>query len=270
MLATNLRIEGGNLISNGRGICITTQQVLDANADHADEATVREWMQECYGAEQAVFLEPLSGEPTGHVDMFATFVSPYTVVVGRFDVESDPINAALLDRNADRLARVTTPDGPLRVVRIPMPPHDEETWRTYTNVVFANGVLMVPIYPELDPAGRDAALETFSRVLPGWRIIGMNATRLAELGGAMHCITMNLGPLTELPQFARPQRILAEAPSPADRPLPPQWQAGGDAVPSATDDLLPQGDELKRRLLNDHSVHIFWQRDGWQVESLVR
>lgn len=224
VVETALRIEGGNLLSNGRGVCITTQHVLEANADQADEGTVRDWFGACFGSRDVVFLEALDGEDTGHVDMFATFVSPNLVVVGSYDPDVDPINAALLDRNAERLSRIRTDSGPLRVVRIPMPPHEPGVWRTYTNVVFANGVLLVPIYPDVDPEGRRVALRTFERLMPGWRVVGVDATRLVELGGAMHCVTMNLGPLRDLPLFPAPSRVPEPDTSPLELPLPNEYR----------------------------------------------
>ncbi len=205
-ISTSLRLEGGNLLSNGRGLCITTTRLLEANYD-VDEQLIHDTCQRLYGGDQMVFLEPLEGEPTGHVDMFATFPSPYTVVVGSCDPDIDPLNAEILDRNAERLSWIETDRGRLRVVRVPMPPHDDEIWRTYTNVVYVNGVLLVPIYPLVDFPGQQQALAVFSQLLPGWRVVGIDAHQVVECGGAMHCTTMNLGPLPHLPDFGKPREI---------------------------------------------------------------
>ena len=47
-----------------------------------------------------------------------------------------------------------------------MPPHDDGRWRTYTNVVYANGTLLVPTYPgfcpELDAEALAVYLDTSS------------------------------------------------------------------------------------------------------------
>jgi agmatine/peptidylarginine deiminase len=205
---TSLRIEGGNLLSNGQGLCITTQHVLQNNADQSDEKAVRRELRRCFGASQIVFLEPLEGEPTGHVDMFATFTSPTTVVVGKYHPDVDPVNAETLDHNAEQLARVRTAEGPLQVIRVPMPRRNETAWRTYTNVVYANGVVLVPVYRDLDNRAEQFTLRMYGKLLPGWQIVTIDADRLAELGGAMHCITMNLGPLKQIPPLRPPQRIL--------------------------------------------------------------
>ena len=201
-------VDGGNLLSNGRGMGIATYALLERDRQgNVDEHEMRATLQGMLGITELVFLEPLSGEPTGHVDMFATLVAPDTVVVGRIDPLLDAENAGILDRNAARLAAVPTAAGPLRVVRIPMPARDDKTWRTYTNVAFANGVLLVPSYPGGDSALEDEALATYARLLPGWRIAPIDARALIACGGALHCLTMNLPGIGPLPSFPPPMKL---------------------------------------------------------------
>lgn len=190
---TELNLEGGNLLSNGEGLVLATTAILDMNSEQGrDEPTVRAMMAACFGASEVVFLEPLQGESTGHVDMFAAFTAPGTVVVGAFDPQVDSLNAEVLDRNAQVLAGVVTAHGPLNVVRIPMPPHDDGIWRTYTNGIFVNGALLVPVYAWNDEPGRREALAVFRQLLPGWRIVPVDASDIIQLGGALHCISMQV------------------------------------------------------------------------------
>jgi agmatine/peptidylarginine deiminase len=218
VIKSPLLLEGGNLLSNGRGLCISTRKVLDDNLATMDELLIEQWLARTVGAARIVFLEPLVGEATGHVDMFATFVAAHTVVVGAYDPLIDPENAGVLDRNAQRLAQLSVEGRPLRVVRIPMPARDDAVWRTYTNVVYANGVLLVPIYPGRDEFGQRRALESFARLLPGWRVVGVDVNRLIECGGALHCVTMNLGPLGKLPHFPKPKPGTGAPRRPANNP----------------------------------------------------
>ncbi len=190
LIPAQIVFEGGNLLSNGEGLCVTTTAAIFRNSDQEDsEARVCRVFRDCFGAEQTVFLEPLMGEQTGHVDMFACFTAPDVIVVGTYAPELDALNAALLNRNAERLEGLPTPRGPLRVVRIPMPPHKDGNWRTYTNVVFANGALLMPTYRGVDRAGRETAFELFARLLPGWEVIGIDCTTLIRGGGALRCIS---------------------------------------------------------------------------------
>jgi len=186
-------LEGGNLLTNGRGLGLTTTQaVLRHGGPSASEASFRHLLSQCLGVDSLVVLEPLAGEPTGHVDMFACFTAPDTVVVGQYDPKEDSENAAVLDRNAALLADCRSGGEPLRVIRIPMPPHPDEIWRTYTNVVFANRLLLVPIYPTVDSEGTAKALEMYRRILPGWKVVGVDVSELIRAGGGLRCITLGV------------------------------------------------------------------------------
>lgn len=198
-----LNLEGGNLISNGAGLCLTTMKLLEQNADRGyGELELRTVLGEYYGASTTVFLEPLVGEPTGHVDMFAAFTAVDTVVVGEISPLEDADNAEVLNRNAARLEGLPTPRGPLKVVRIPMPASNGSTWRTYTNVLFLNGLLFVPSYVGADPTEAALALTVYRHLLPGWRIVTVECSELIGLGGALHCISRNLPAVGRIPVVA--------------------------------------------------------------------
>jgi agmatine/peptidylarginine deiminase len=189
-----LYIDGGNVLTNGNGLFISTEQLLTGHA--APEAL---WS--AVGVGQFVVLEPLDGEPTGHVDMFATFPSGDTVVLGRIDPGTDPVNSGILDRNAEALARLVTPEGPLRVVRVPMGPRHDGIWRSYTNVVYANGTLLVPVFPEAAPAESSAVLRLYAELLPSWNVVAVPTEKIARLGGGPHCVTCNLATAGPPPRF---------------------------------------------------------------------
>ncbi len=186
-------LEGGNLLTNGQGLALTTQTaMLRQVGGYVSEASFRQLLSQHLGIDSLVILEPLHGEPTGHVDMFACFTGPDTVLVGQYDPKEDPENAALLDRNAAILAGCRTSAGPLRVIRIPMPGHRDGIWRTYTNVIFANRLLLVPTYPTADPTNTQRVLEIYRRLLAGWKVIGLDTSRLIPIGGGLRCITLGI------------------------------------------------------------------------------
>lgn len=141
-----ISIEWGAVLSNGNGLCVVSTKVLESNrARGYSERHITDTIKRITGAEQVIYLEPMHGEPNGHLDWFATFVSPDTMVLGDYG-SIDPDNASLLDRHAAQLSKVKTRSGPLHVVRIPMPPRGSSYFGgTYTNVVYANDVLLVPI-----------------------------------------------------------------------------------------------------------------------------
>ncbi len=203
-MAVPLPLEGGNLLTNGRGLAIVAgKHWIEEDFGPGGKARYVAALKHYYGFDDVLVLESLIDEPTGHVDMFATFTSADTILVGSYREDEDPDNAAVLNRNAASLQCARTSGGPLKVHRIPMPPRDGELWRSYTNAVYVNGAVLVPVYPGVDPSGRRVAMETFRRALPGWDIIGMDASDVIQSGGAFHCLTMNLGPIGPLPNIER-------------------------------------------------------------------
>ena len=131
---------------------------------------------------------------------------PTTMVLGRYDPDTDPVNAVLLDRIAEQMAGLDTAAGALRIERISMPPHDDGRWRTYTNVIFANGRLVVPTYPDRCPDRDREALATWAHLLPDWEVVAVDASDLVRKHGALHCVTLNVPDLAEGPPAEEPAR----------------------------------------------------------------
>jgi agmatine deiminase len=192
-----LRLNGGNLLSNGEGWVFTTTQVIAFNAKRGyDQMGVAQILSRYYGATDWMVFKPLAGEPTGHLDMFMTLVAADVAVVGAYDPSDDSVNARQLDEVASQLAQVRTASGPMRVVRIPMPSHEDGKWRSYTNVIFANDALLVPVYPDVSPELDEKALQIYSELLPNRRMVPIDATTLIEKNGSLHCISINVPELT--------------------------------------------------------------------------
>jgi len=174
-----LRTEGGNLQTDGQGTCVHMRRdVLQQNNfsrwqySQEDLDAVYQQFFNCW---QVITLNSLAPDPEGvfyrtnidHVDMFVSFVSAQTVIVGRMDPEDakvDPTNAAILDSNADLLNGAG-----YNVVRVPMParyctvyrasncialpnetrecgPGVGRVWATYTNSILIGSRMLVPVY----------------------------------------------------------------------------------------------------------------------------
>lgn len=186
-------LEGGNILSNGQGLCVTTNAVALRNRTRGlDQQQIEALLRKHYGFSQFMILPHLICEPTGHVDMFATFLAPDLIAVGSYDPRVDPVNCDLLNHNAAELAKLHVNGKPLRVIRIPMPTNQNSLFRSYTNVMFANGTLLMPTYGGIDDKGAEHAMEVFSSHLPGWEIVGIDATTLIPQRGALRCVSLNI------------------------------------------------------------------------------
>jgi agmatine/peptidylarginine deiminase len=196
---SQLTMEGGNLLSNGRGLCVSSSTLIEQNRPRGyDLQAIGAILQRSFRFTQWSYLPPLIGEPTGHVDMYFAFTSPTTVVVGTYDPAVDSVNAAQLDQAAQTMSQVLVEGEPVKVVRIPMPPRPDDKWRTYTNVIFANGALLVPQYPDVCPELDRRALEIYRELLPDWEVVGIDASSIINNRGSLHCLSRNLPALPGL------------------------------------------------------------------------
>lgn len=239
----NLSTEGGNFMTNGEGLCVATEWLLEENPS-LSASKIREIKRDYYGCQETIILERLEGEGTGHVDMFAKFTARDTVLVGEYDRFQDPENAAILERNAERLANTRLDDGTyLRVVRIPMPRGTYPVYRSYTNSLIINDTVIVPFY-DADRAGEDEALAAYREALPAnYRVVTVEAEDVIQWGGAVHCVTMGYALDPVSPPSADPR------PEPEPVPLPAKEifsSAPGKSIEDGTrvEDVItvPEGD----------------------------
>ncbi|HEV2972656.1 MAG TPA: agmatine deiminase family protein [Pirellulales bacterium] len=195
----HLTLEGGNLTSNGGGLCVSTTKLGSGNERRGyDAKRIGELLFEHFHFTRWVHLNPLEDEPTGHADMFVTLCARNKAILGFYRSEDDKVNAEILDQNAAVLKGEPTKDGPMDLIRIPMPSHKDGNWRTYTNVIYANGVVLVPQYPDTDPDLDKVALNVFHEALPDWKIVGIDCSKLITKRGALHCISRNVPALDGL------------------------------------------------------------------------
>lgn len=188
-----LTLEGGSFLSNGRGLCISSVEMIEQNqARQYDIPAIARILKDDFRFTQWAFLMPLSGELTGHLDMFLTIVDPATVVLSSYDAEEDAANAARMDEAATTLSTLRVDGKPLRIVRITAPASRDGVWRSYTNVIYANGVLLVPQYPDFSPDLDQRALDVYRELLPGWKVVGIDASKLITKRGSLHCLSLNL------------------------------------------------------------------------------
>jgi agmatine/peptidylarginine deiminase len=198
----DLGIEGGNFFSDGRGTCFTTGMALAENAPQT-EAELNEILRAYYGCDKTLWLWPLYGEPTGHIDMFLKNASATTLLVGQYDPAMDPDNAALLDLNVQLIEAQTNVDGsPFEILRVPMPDNTDGIWRTYLNGIVVNDLVLVPTYQ--DHATHEAsALAVLGQAFGGRTVVTLDSENIITWGGAIHCVTRTR-PVTTHTQMQTP------------------------------------------------------------------
>ncbi len=185
-----IEIEGGNLLADGNGRCVTTERLVANNADLGyDAADVRGILRDYYGCQTTVIVPPIQGEGTGHVDMLVHLAGGNTALVGDYPPDEDPTNAARLDTAAARLSAAG-----FDVVRVPMPSNDgQQVFRTYTNALAVNGVVLLPVYDD-DSRFESKAVALYQQAYPDRTIVPIDSDEVILWSGAVHCVTMTVSP----------------------------------------------------------------------------
>jgi len=195
---------GGNFMADGMGMAYSTELILQENArpDHFNASPKTEadidWLMENYlGIDHYLKLPALPYNPIHHLDMHLKLLDEETLLVGTYppgiaDGPQIEANLQLIQQQHQILF-----GRPLQVVRIPMPQDEGQypdqpgaAYRTYTNSVFINELLLVPTYASPYDT---VALTLLRTALPGYEIVGIDARDMIRAGGALHCITQTIG-----------------------------------------------------------------------------
>ena len=209
--------DGGNLLTDGLGLAIASTHILNDNFKY-DENTIDWIMGEFSGIDNFIKLVELPYNGINHVDMYMKMLDEETILIGEFP---DSIaDGPQIEANIEYLLSnfKTSFGNDFEIHRIPMPADrnglyaDERDipcsnlgtgcYYTYTNALFINQLILVPIY--FDGAGTDKeALEIWEKVMPGYKIVGIDCSEIIKEYGAIHCVTKEIG-------VAEPLRIVHE------------------------------------------------------------
>jgi agmatine/peptidylarginine deiminase len=194
---------GGNFMSDGLGTAFSSKLVLDENGPSGNfnptdktEAQIDTLMKEFMGIERYAKMENLPYDGIHHIDMHMKLLDEETLLVGEYPagVADGPQIEANLQYVLNNYQSAF--GSPYKVLRIQMPPEAGKypwnggDYRTYTNSIFLNKTLLVPVYQEQFDT---TALRILREQLPGYRVIGINCNQIIPAGGALHCITKAVG-----------------------------------------------------------------------------
>lgn len=200
---------GGNFHIDGFGTAFSSNLVLDENAAGGqfnitarDEVGVDSIMLRFMGITRNIKMPTLPYDGIHHVDMHMRLLDEETLLFGEYPqgVADGPQIEANLQYLLSNFNSVW--GTPYKVVRIQMPPDgqgmypDQGPWwnpgdyRTYTNNVFVNKTVLVPVYEQQYDT---TALRILQEQLPGYKIVGIDCNQIIQASGALHCITRAVG-----------------------------------------------------------------------------
>jgi len=200
---------GGNFMADGLGTAFSSELILDENAaggqynlSDKSEADIDALMGAFMGINRYAKMPVLPYDGIHHIDMHMKLLDEETLLMGEYPTgiaDGPQIEANLLYVLNNY---PTAFNNPYKIVRVQMPPGsngnypDSQPWwnageyRTYTNSVFINKTLLVPIYDERYDT---TALRIMREQLPGYKVVGIDCNDIIQASGALHCITRAIG-----------------------------------------------------------------------------
>lgn len=191
-------LEGGSIESNGKGICLTTEQcLLSPKRNHSfSKESIEDFLNQELGFTDVLWLSngALEGDDTdAHIDTLARFVNENTILYTVTDREDDS-HFKSLKLMEHELKEMSDKEGlPFNLIAVPLPTaiFDAEDGHrlpaTYANFLFINGAILLPIYGV--PTDRQA-IAIFEKHFPDHEIVPVNCEVLIRQHGSLHCLTM--------------------------------------------------------------------------------
>jgi len=182
-----LIVEGGNIITDGKGTILMFDSVLAMNPELTLEG-LEKILAEYFGCQRLLLLPSLKGEITGHIDMAVKFVDEDTLMVA--GAAPGYKHCDTFERIAAALAQEKSAAGkPYRIVRMPMPrtSNRSRNFWSYVNSLTLNQKVIVPVFNVPEDA---QALQIYRAAMPGHKIAGVDFSCFPL--GSVHCQTKEI------------------------------------------------------------------------------
>ncbi|MCK5689545.1 agmatine deiminase family protein, partial [Myxococcota bacterium] len=149
-----LYTEGGNFMTDGNGTCWASDGVLWYN--ELSETAIKKIYKDYLGCENMVFVGPIPGEGTTHIDMFSKVLDKDTILVAEtsYALGGTQREIEALESAAKTYRYSPKADGGTwNIVRIPMTfdndgPYSDapRVYYSHTNSLILNDTVLVPVY----------------------------------------------------------------------------------------------------------------------------
>jgi agmatine deiminase len=191
-------LEGGSIESDGQGTLMSTKKcLLNPNRNpKLSQKEIENTLGALLGVTHFLWLEhgELEGDDTdAHIDTLARFVDTQTIVYVSCENKRDS-HYMQLKKMEDELKAFRTQKGDsYRLVPLPLPnaiyKDKQRLAATYANFLITNKSILLPVYNDTHDK---EMVDLFKSLFPTREIIPINALRLIEEGGSIHCSTMQV------------------------------------------------------------------------------
>lgn len=175
----DLEHTGGNHMSDGLGMSMSTELVYNENTDKT-HSEIDSIMYEYLGNDYTV-LDYIEYGGIHHIDCWAKLLSPSTILIK--DVSPSNSSYSLLNARADYLSQQISAWGvPYNIVRVYCP-----YGTAYTNSIILNAKVYVPTF---GTSWDDSAMAIYAEAMPGYEILGFDGSWYDN--DAIHCRAMGV------------------------------------------------------------------------------
>ncbi len=191
--AAPLVLEGGSILTDGRGTLMTTEQCLlhPSRNPALSREQIETALRAALGVQRIVWLGDglvEDRDTDGHVDLIAAFTAPSRVLL-----QTVPEGNPNFDHCEENRARLTAAG--IEVTELPWLPYadlaGERIAAGYLNLYICNRAVIVPVTgtgTDTDPQ----ALEIIAAAYPDREVVPVPGLVLAYGGGGPHCITQQV------------------------------------------------------------------------------
>lgn len=175
----NLVLDGGNFVRLGSK-AIMTDKIFKENPSKTKPEIIETIKQKC-ALNELIIIPRQPYDMLGHSDGMVRWLDENSVLVNDFSNESKSFN--------DRLVKALKKCG----LNIKFMRYSEgffsktRDWGAYLNFIKINGLLIVPVYGTDDDY---VAIEQIKKIYSDCSVETINLREIIELGGALHCITV--------------------------------------------------------------------------------
>ncbi|MBI5060082.1 agmatine deiminase family protein [candidate division KSB1 bacterium] len=179
----NLVFTGGNFMVDGWGRGFCSELVFDENVPTVDTRPELDSVMSAFMNLDTMYTFPRFFG-IDHIDMSMKLLNDHTTILNQYPA-GNSFNA-VMDSCAEILAGITNPWGEaVAVHRVPTPSWSGGVPFTYTNAIFVNNKVLLPIYSRAEDT---AALALWDSLLPGYSIHGFDCNTIIPSQGAIHCV----------------------------------------------------------------------------------
>ncbi len=189
--ATDVIHAGGNYMTDGYGISVSSNLVMEENMLSFD--SLFQIMSNYFGIEAYHLLDDPNNNYINHIDCWAKFLSPNDILIRSVPAYHDQYDE--IEEVVQYFENITNNWGKSwRIHRI-WTPNDEP----YTNSLILNEKVFVPI---IGNDWDDDAIDTYQSIMRGYEVIGFNGSW--ESTDALHCRIKGIPDLNLLQIFHEP------------------------------------------------------------------